>query len=114
MSSQGWIDSPSTVYRTIKYLVEGNLLTEIEGVNDKHFFAIKLGNEIGESTLICTDCDSVFPVNNPCLALREADVARKMDLTPSRVVLKIESTRNELKKTGMCEHQKPSGAQSKS
>lgn len=105
--------SLSTVYRTIKHLVEGNLLTEIEGVNEKNFYTMKLGNEMGESTLICTDCDSVFPVNNPCLALREADVARKMHLTPSRVVLKIESTCNELKETGTCEHQKPSGAQTK-
>jgi len=102
--------SLSTVYRTIKHLLEGSLLTEIEGVNDKHFYMIKLSNNIGESTLICTDCDSVFPVNNPCLALREADVARKMDLTPSRVVLKIESTCNELKETGKCGNHAPSDA----
>lgn len=105
--------SLSTVYRTIKHLVEGNLLTEIEGVNEKRFYTMKLGNEIGESTLICKDCDRVFPVENPCLALREADVARKMHLTPKRVVLKIESTCNELNETGTCEHQKSSGAQSK-
>ena len=101
--------SLSTVYRTIKHLVEGNLLTEIEGVHDKHFYTMKLGNEIGESTLICTDCNSVFPVDNPCLALREADVAKKMHLTTRRVVLKIETTCNELKETGSCGHQKPSG-----
>lgn len=105
--------SLSTVYRTIKHLIEGNLLSEIDGVGEKSFYTMKLGNEIGESTLICTDCDNVFPVDNPCLALREADVARKMHLTPKRVSLKIESTCNELKKVGTCEHMKPGNTKPK-
>ena len=94
--------------------MEGKLLAEIEGVNDKCFYTMKSGDRMGESTLICTDCDSVFPVENPCLALREADVARKMNLTLRRVALKIESTCNELKETGSCGHRKSSDDSSKS
>ncbi len=99
---QDGLISLSTIYRTLKHLVEAELLVEIEGMEDKRLFRVKHGSDIGDSTVFCNDCKEVFPVENPCLVLREGEIARSMGFTPKRMSLRLETSCDELKLTGKC------------
>lgn len=94
--------SLSTVYRTLRHLVEAGLLLELEGIEDKHLYRLRRGCEHSDSTLVCTDCHAVFSMDDPCLALRESDRARRLGFTPKRLSLRMETSCNELKETGEC------------
>lgn len=98
--------SLSTVYRTIRSLVEAELLNELEGSQEKHIYHIRYGDELGESNVVCTDCNEVFPLKNPCLALRETQAIRQMGFTPKRLSLRMETTCDELNETGNCSRRK--------
>lgn len=103
---QDGLISLSTVYRTLRHLVEAELLSEIEGIGDKTYYQVKVGPDIGQSTAYCTDCDEVFPIENPCLTLRESETARRMGFTPKRISLRVDTSCDELEETGSCSRRK--------
>ena len=101
--------SPASVYRTLNGLVEGGLLTELEGIEDRRVFAVRHGDAVGESTVVCMDCNKVIPVPNPCLALRESAPAREMGFSPKRLSLRVDSACDELRETGSCTRGRKNG-----
>lgn len=98
--------SLSTVYRTLKHLVEGDLLVELEGIDDKRHFCLKLGLDISDSTVVCLDCKEVIPMNNPCLTLRESEEVKRMGFTPKRLSLRVETSCDEWQRNGSCSRRK--------
>ena len=98
--------SLSTVYRTIRSLVEAELLNELPGSTGRHIYHISYKKELGDSSVVCTDCNEVFPLENPCLALRETQTIRKMGFSPKKLSLRMETTCDELKDTGNCSRHK--------
>lgn len=94
--------SLSTVYRTVRQLVDAGLLIEVEGIGDKHFYARRENGGLGDSTLVCLDCQEVLPLQNPCLALREVEGVRQLGYTARRVSLRVEGNCDELAQKGTC------------
>ena len=98
--------SLTTIYRTLKSLVEAALLLEMEGVENKRLFRPRLHEEISDSTLVCSDCDAVIPIESPCLALRETEAARRMGFSAKRMSLRIHVSCDEFRETGKCSRRK--------
>lgn len=98
--------SLSTVYRTLRSLAKAGLIAEVERVDDKRYFMVRHGSQRGDSTLHCTDCNEVFPMDNPCLELREGESVRRMGFTPRRLSLRVDSSCDELKQRGSCDRRR--------
>jgi len=95
--------SLSTIYRTLNHLVEAELLDEVDGVDDRHHYKVRNGPDLGESVVVCLDCGTIFPVENPCLGLRESEPLKRMGFAPKRIRLRAESHCESYKETGACD-----------
>ncbi len=94
--------SRATVYRTLALLVESGLLHEIDlGKDNKHYDPNFLDHP-HHNHLICTDCDKVVEFEDEHINLLEDCITRRLGFKPSRKMIRIEATCDELKRFGAC------------
>ncbi|MBC2593604.1 transcriptional repressor [Ruficoccus amylovorans] len=98
--------SLSTVYRTLGHLVEARVLHEVQGVGEKKCYAPATSQYAGQSHVVCQDCKQVFPLEDPCLVLREGALARKQGFSPKNVSLRLEASCDQLNELGICDRKK--------
>ncbi len=96
--------SLSTVYRTLSGLVKAGILVEIEGRDGKKNYNVANAATNASTHIVCKDCGHVFPVENPCLSLRESAVARSAGFQPSKISLRFEADCESLKQKGTCDN----------
>lgn len=94
--------SLSTVYRTLAGLVECGLLNEARGPGERKIYVLTPSPGIGQSHIVCRNCGQVFPLDDPCLGLREGAAAQRQGFLPKQVQLRLEAECGELKETGGC------------
>ena len=94
--------SLSTVYRCLRSLSDGGLLDEVKGPGGRRFFSLPRTADQSSSHLVCTDCGKVFPLDNPCLGLRESQAVRRKGFHPRTVRLHIEAACETLHRDGHC------------
>ncbi len=105
--------SLSTVYRTLGHLVDAGVLQEIQGAGEKKCYAPAGSPQGGQSHVVCQDCKQVFPLEDPCLALREGALARKQGFSPKSISLRLEANCDQLSKLGVCDRKKESEGKGK-
>lgn len=98
--------SLSTVYRTLGHLVEAQVLYEVQGVGEKKCYAPALTPQAGQSHVVCQDCKQVFPLEDPCLVLREGALARQQGFSPKNISLRLEASCDQLNQLGICDRKK--------
>lgn len=96
--------SLSTVYRTLSGLVQGGILTEVQGAGDRKVYFPADLPAIGQSHIVCKDCRRVFPLEDPCLGLREGAVARTQGFHPLQIRLQMEAQCDQIRRTGRCDN----------
>lgn len=101
--------SVSSVYRTLSHLVEARVLNEVQGAGGKKCYVAALRPSAGQSHVVCQDCNQVFPLEDPCLALREGAIARQQGFTPVSVSLRLEANCEQLNRMGVCDRKKHAG-----
>lgn len=93
----------STVYRTLGQLVEAGLLVFTSGSDGTRHYSIAEGaSPAGSSHVVCLDCGKIIPVKNPCLSLREGEVAQREGFSTHKITLRYEATCNSFQETGTC------------
>ena len=107
--------SRATVYRTLSLLVESSLLHEIDlGKDNKHYDPNFLDHP-HHNHLICVDCDKVVEFEDEHINLLEDCISKRLGFAPSRKMIRIEATCDELKRFGACsksEECEPASAES--
>lgn len=94
--------SRATVYRTLSLLVESGLLHEIDlGKENKHYDPNFLDHP-DHNHLICTDCDRVVEFEDEHINLLEDCITRRLGFNPSRKMIRIEASCDELQRFGAC------------
>lgn len=94
--------SRATVYRTLSLLVESGLLSEIDlGKENRHYDPNFLEHP-NHNHLICTDCDKVVEFEDDHMNLLEDCITRRLGFKPSRKMIRIEASCDELKRLGAC------------
>lgn len=83
--------SLSTVYRNLRSLAAGGLLDEVDGSGGRKVYSLPRTGDQSSSHLICLDCGQVFPLDNPCLSLRESQSVKKRGFQPRSVRLRVEA-----------------------
>ncbi|QYY34848.1 transcriptional repressor [Ruficoccus sp. ZRK36] len=105
--------SLSTVYRTLGHLVDAHVLHEVQGPGEKKCYAPANAGQPGQSHVVCQDCKQVFPLEDPCLVLREGALARKQGFSPKNVSLRLEASCDQLTELGICDRKKDEGNKDK-
>ncbi|HRQ89999.1 MAG TPA: transcriptional repressor [Bacteroidia bacterium] len=93
----------SSVYRTLRSLCDAGLVTEFEGPNGTKMHQRSLGGSISTNHIICRNCGLVLPIDDPCLALREMEKARREGFRPEKIVLSLEAVCETFQSTGTCD-----------
>ena len=94
--------SRATVYRTLTLLVESGLLHEIDlGKENKHYDPNFLDHP-HHNHLICTDCDKVVEFEDEHINLLEDCITRRLGFRPTRKMIRIEASCDELQRFGAC------------
>ncbi|MEM9017110.1 MAG: transcriptional repressor [Verrucomicrobiota bacterium] len=94
--------SLSSVYRTLKPLEEAGLLSPIEGRDGERLFEKSAPKSKATSHIVCRDCGSVIPLDDPCLPVRESPAINAKGFAPEKISLRIEASCNEMAETGSC------------
>lgn len=94
--------SRATLYRTLRMLVEGDLLHEIDlgrGVTsyDPNFIEHPHHNH-----LICVDCQKVIEFEDQHIEVLEDCITRRMGFSPASKSIQIKARCDELRSTGKC------------
>lgn len=97
--------SLSTVYRSLRSLSAAGLLDEVKGPGGRRFFSLPRTADQSSSHLVCTDCGKVFPLDNPCLGLRESQAIRRKGFRPKAVRLRVEASCGVEGKDNGCPHE---------
>ncbi|WOO41392.1 transcriptional repressor [Rubellicoccus peritrichatus] len=100
--------SLSTVYRTLSNLVEANVLREFQGPADKKHYTVIHSEVDGRSHVVCQDCNQIFPLEDPCLALREGALARQQGFSTKNISLRMEASCDQLHEKGDCNRKQSS------
>jgi len=95
--------SLSTVYRTLRGLAESELVESFDDGEGKCSYRPARSHDPGTSHIVCRDCGRVFPLENPCLTLREGALARERGFTPRKISLRFEATCDTYREHGRCE-----------
>lgn len=99
--------SLSSVYRTLKTLEEGGLLTMIDGRDGERLYEKVKNQENATSHIVCRDCGTVVSMEDPCLPVRETPTISAKGFAPEKFSLRIEASCNEMADTGSCSRQEP-------
>lgn len=83
--------SLSTVYRNLRSMAAGGLLDEVDGSGGRKVYSLPRNGDQSSSHLVCLDCGQVFPLDNPCLSLRESQSVKKRGFLPRSVRLRVEA-----------------------
>ncbi len=94
--------SRATVYRTLALLVESGLLHEIDLGKDNRHYDPNFLDHPHHNHLICTDCDKVVEFEDDHINLLEDCITRRLGFKPSRKMIRIEASCDELKRLGAC------------
>ncbi|MEM7697867.1 MAG: transcriptional repressor [Verrucomicrobiota bacterium] len=103
--------SLSSVYRTVKSLVEGGLLTTIDGRNGERLFERPDPGQSSTSHIVCRDCGAVVQLEDPCIPVREMPTISAKGFVPDKFALRIEANCNEMAQTGSCSKCEPEAAE---
>ncbi len=93
--------SMSSVYRTLKFLSDAELLRQIDGLDGERRFE-KADLKTAASHIVCRDCGIVVSLSDPCLAIRETPAIRAEGFHRERISLRVEAKCTELAETGDC------------
>ncbi len=93
----------SSVYRTLRSLCDAGLVTEFEGPTGAKMHQRSLGRSISTSHIVCRNCGLVLPVEDPCLALREMETARRRGFKTEKITLSLEAVCESFEETGTCD-----------
>lgn len=96
--------SLSTVYRNLRSLAAGGLVDEVDGSGGRKVYSLPRNANQSSSHLVCLDCGQVFPLDNPCLGLRESQAVRQRGFLPRSVRLRVEAHCQAYRKGGSCPH----------
>lgn len=94
--------SRATVYRTLALLVESGLLHEIDLGKENKYYDPNFLDHPNHNHLICVDCDKVVEFEDDHISLLEDCITRRLGFKPSRKMIRIEATCDELKRFGAC------------
>jgi len=96
--------SRATLYRTIGFLVEVGVLSEIELGKDQTYYDPNFTDKPGHNHLVCIDCGRVIEFEDSHMQVLEDCVTRRLGFVPTRKSLRIEAGCEQLRKGGRCEH----------
>lgn len=94
--------SLASVYRTLSQLVACDLLRSVPGTHGERHYTVVDAPAAGMSHIVCTDCDRIFPLPDPCLPLREGALARQHGFHPQSMTLRVEASCEEYRRNGSC------------
>jgi Fe2+ or Zn2+ uptake regulation protein len=94
--------SPASVYRVLSDLVAASLLRSVTGSRGERNYTVVDAPAAGLSHIVCTDCDRVHALPDPCLPMREGPLVRQHGFTPTAMSLRVEASCQELHTTGNC------------
>ena len=101
--------SISSVYRTVRDLEEAGLLVRIDGSEGERLHCRTSRKKLASSVIVCRDCGSVIPLDDPCLGLRETSSIVSRGFQPEHITLRVEATCSEFARTGACSHRSDRG-----
>lgn len=100
--------SLASVYRALADLVAAGLLRAMAGgPGERHHYVVADTPAAGLSHIVCTDCEQVLPLADPCLPLREGALARGQGFTPRSMSLRVEASCDQFHATGVCPRNSP-------
>ncbi len=94
--------SRATVYRTVKLLVEAQMLFEIDLGEDVTTYDPNFMENPVHNHLVCVDCGKVVEFEDNHLELLNDCLSRRMGFRPVKKSLRIEACCEKLRSTGMC------------
>ena len=102
VKAKGVKASRATVYRTIKLLVEANLLVEIELGDGMTTYDPNFIESPSHNHLVCVDCGQVSEFSDDHLDTLNDCLSRRMGFTTVKKSLRIEACCDKLRSSGSC------------
>ncbi|MEM6280317.1 MAG: Fur family transcriptional regulator [Verrucomicrobiota bacterium] len=94
--------SLSSVYRTLKFLEDANLISHIDGLEGERLFRISAQDPPATSHIVCRDCGAILPMKDPCLSLRQAPGINAKGFYAEKISLRIEASCSEMAENHEC------------
>lgn len=94
--------SLSSVYRTLKFLEDSNLITHIDGLEGERLYRVSAQDPAATSHIVCRDCGAILPMKDPCLSLRQAPGISAEGFFAEKISLRIEASCSEMAENHHC------------
>jgi len=96
--------SLSSVYRTLKILLDHDCLRTIELGDGQRCYDPNPSTQIQQQHVVCLNCQKVLPFQDPCLHLREQAILAAMGFKARELKVMISAECEALKREGSCPH----------
>lgn len=94
--------SRATVYRTIAFLLDADLIREIDLSQGQAVYDPNFVEKPNHNHLVCVDCGRMIEFEDSHLEVFHECLTRRLGFLPSRQNLRIEACCETLRKTGRC------------
>jgi len=102
--------SKATVYRTLPLLTASGLVREMDFGEDRKFYDPNYAEHPNHRHIICEDCHKIFEFDSAQLSQLELGISRAMGFELRSQRLQLTGRCAELKRLGICKHQKEPGS----
>jgi Fe2+ or Zn2+ uptake regulation protein len=94
--------SSASIYRILADLASADVLITTPGPGGTRLYTPAAEDAASLGHILCSDCGQVFPLDDPCLALRSSPAVRHQGFRPRSLCLRVEADCERHRSTGAC------------